>query len=82
MENINTYLIFGLFSVIYVLTLIYIILYTGKKQHKERNDEIKLLLNDALNKAMVGKNRIKGVVSSNKIAEFVNDYVNHSNKSE
>jgi len=38
--------------------------------------EYELLLNDALNKALVGKDRIKGIPSSNKIAQFVIDYLN------
>lgn len=37
--------------------------------------DIKYLLNDALNKALVGKNRIKGVADSNKIGKFVNKYI-------
>jgi len=36
--------------------------------------DIKQILNDALNKALI-TDRIKGVPSSNKIADFVNKYV-------
>lgn len=38
------------------------------------------ILNDALNKAMVGKNRIKQV-NSNEIANFVNNYLKAINYS-
>jgi len=34
-------------------------------------------LNKALNEALIGKNRIKGIPSSNKIAEFVRNYITH-----
>lgn len=34
--------------------------------------ESKDLLNEALNKALIGKNSIKGIPNSNKIADFVN----------
>lgn len=36
-------------------------------------------LNFALNKALVGKNRLKGIISSNDIAEFVNNHIKNSN---
>ena len=42
----------------------------------DRRVEYEVLLNDALNKALCSKNRIKGIPSSNKIAEFVRDYLN------
>lgn len=37
------------------------------------------ILNDALNKAMIGKNRIKKV-NSNEIANFVNNYLEQKTK--
>jgi hypothetical protein len=39
------------------------------------NDDLKGILNHCLNDAMVGRNRIKGTVSSNKIAEFINEWL-------
>ena len=38
----------------------------GKKEY---------LLNDVLNKALIGKNRIKGIPNSNTISEFVTNYL-------
>jgi hypothetical protein len=38
-------------------------------------EELKGILNHCLNNAMVGKNRIKGTVSSNDIAEFINEWL-------
>ena len=37
--------------------------------------DIKFILNDALNKALINKDRIKGIPSSDKIGDFVNKYV-------
>ena len=35
------------------------------------------LLNDALNKALISKDRIKGLPNSNKIEQFVTKYLNN-----
>lgn len=48
------------------------LIYFAEKYHKYRQVN---LLNDALNKALIGKQRIKGIPDSNKIAEFVNEYL-------
>ena len=46
------------------------------EQINEHNEVmIEIILNDALNKAFNSKDRIHGVVSSNKIAIFVNKYL-------
>jgi len=45
------------------------------KQTTAHKNNLKQTLNDALNKAMIGKGRIKGIVHSNKIGEFVNEYL-------
>jgi hypothetical protein len=37
--------------------------------------DIKFILNDVLNKALINKGRIKGIPSSDKIGDFVNKYV-------
>ena len=36
--------------------------------------ELDFILNDALNKALMSKDKIKGIPSSNKVADFVNKY--------
>ena len=40
-----------------------------------KNTDIEFILNHCLNNAMCGSERIKGIVTSNKIAEFVTDWV-------
>ena len=40
-----------------------------------KNTDIEFILNHCLNNAMCGSERIKGIVTSNKIAEFVTDWM-------
>jgi len=47
--------------------------------NKHNDEMLKIILNDAINKAFNSNNRIRGVVSSNKIGNFVNEYLDQNN---
>ena len=44
--------------------------------------ELEQILNEAISKALIGKDRIRGVVDSNKIGQFVIDYLSTNGFSE
>lgn len=50
-------------------------IFERKLREKRALEDLHYLLNDILNKALIGKDRIKGVPDSNKIAEFINKYI-------
>ncbi len=49
------------------------------KNNNSSLPELDFILNDCLNKALCGENRIKGIPDSNKIAKFVSEYLGFNN---